>query len=160
MAGHVANERCVLLNTKLCRQATQPNEVNIPVQLKVLTSGKLLSSVEPRTFTDTSVAPKPFSPAGLWGLVDTGGVNLRWQRRTRLAYRYGGMAPVVPLGEATESHRVQVSSGVTLLRTATVSTAAFICPPCAQPMGLQAASCCALPWRRSLQLRAQATHQP
>ena len=129
MAGHVANERCVLLNTRLRRQATQPNEVNIPVQLKVLTSGKLLSSVEPRTFTDTSVALKPFSPAGLRGLVDAEGVHLNWQRRTRLAYRYGGIAPVVPLGEATESYRVQVWSGATLLRTASVSSSVFVYTP-------------------------------
>ena len=129
MAGHVAQERCVLLNTKLRRQATQPNEVNIPVQLKVLTSGKLLSSVEPRTFTDTSVALKPFSPVGLRGLVDAEGVHLRWQRRTRLAYRYGGIAPVVPLGESAESYRVQVWRGATLLRTAMPSTAVFLYTP-------------------------------
>ena len=129
MAGHVANERCVLLNTRLRRQATQPNEVNIPVQLKVLTSGKLLSSVEPRTFTDTSVALKPFSPAGLRGLVDAQGVHLSWQRRTRLAYRYGGLSPVVPLGEATESYRVQVWQGGVLLRTAMTSTAGFLYTP-------------------------------
>lgn len=129
MAGHVAQERCVLLDRRLRRQATQPNEVNIPVQLKVLTSGKLLSSVEPRTFTDTSVALKPFSPAGLRGLVDSEGVHLSWQRRTRLAYRYGGMAPVVPLGEATESYRVQIWQGSVLLRTAMVGTAAFLYTP-------------------------------
>lgn len=129
MAGHVANERCVLLNTRLRRQATQPNEVNIPVQLKVLTSGKLLSSAESRAFTDTSVALKPYSPVSLRGLVDEGGVYLSWQRRTRLAYRYGGIAPVVPLGEATESYRVQVWRGATLLRTSTPSTAAFVYTP-------------------------------
>lgn len=129
MGGHVASERCVLLNTRLRRQATQPNEVYIPVQLKVLTSGKLLSSVEPRTFTDTSVALKPFSPAGLRGLVDAEGVHLSWQRRTRLAYRYGGIAPVVPLGEATESYRLQIWRGAALLRTATPTTAVFLYTP-------------------------------
>ncbi|MDN5506392.1 MAG: phage tail protein [Comamonas sp.] len=129
MAGHVANERCVLLNTRLRRQPTQTNEVNVPMQLKVLTSGKLLSSVEPRTFTDTRVALKPFSPAGLRGLVDAAGVHLSWQRRTRLAYRYGGIAPVVPLGEAAESYRVQVRQGGVLLRTAVVTTAAFLYTP-------------------------------
>lgn len=127
--GHVANERCVLLNTRLRRQATQPNEVNIPIQLKVLTSGKLLSSVEPRTFTDTSVALKPFSPAGLRGLVDVEGVHLSWQRRTRLAYRYGGIAPMVPLGEVTESYRVQVWKGDVLLRNAMTSTEGFLYTP-------------------------------
>lgn len=129
MAGHVANERCVLLNNKLRRQPTQTNEVNVPMQLKVLTSGKLLSSVEPRTFTDTRVALKPFSPAGLRGLVDVAGVHLSWQRRTRLAYRYGGIAPVVPLGETTESYRVQVWQGGVLLRTAVATTAAFLYTP-------------------------------
>ena len=82
-----------------------------------------------RTFTDTSVALKPFSPAGLRGLVDADGVHLSWQRRTRLAYRYGGIAPVVPLGEATESYRVQVWRGATLLRTAMPSTAVFLYTP-------------------------------
>lgn len=129
MAGHVAQERCVLLDRRLRRQATQPNEVNIPVQLKVLTSGKLLSSVEPRTFTDTGVALKPFSPASLRGLVDDSGVHLCWQRRTRLAYRYGGIAPVVPLGEVAESYRVQVWQGSVLLRTAMAAAATFLYTP-------------------------------
>ncbi|ACY34302.1 phage tail protein [Comamonas thiooxydans] len=129
MAGHAASERCVLLNTRLRRQQTQANEVNVPVKLKVLTSGKLLSSVEPRTFIDTSVALKPFSPAGLRGLVDAVGVHLSWQRRTRLAYRYGGIAPGVPLGEATESYRVQVWEGSVLLRTAMTTTAGFLYTP-------------------------------
>lgn len=125
VAGHVANERCVLLNTRLRRQATQPNEVNIPVQLKVLTSGKLLSSVEPRTFTDTSVALKPFSPANSRALRDGGAIVLSWQRRTRLSYLYAGPSPVVPLGEAVEVYRVRVLLGGVVLRTATVNAAFF-----------------------------------
>ena len=80
-------------------------------------------------FTDTAVALKPYSPAGLRGLVAPDGVHLSWQRRTRLAYRYGGVGPVVPLGEAAESYRVQVWSGATLLRTATPTTAAFLYTP-------------------------------
>lgn len=123
---HVPNERCVLLTGALRRVASQPNEMQQPMQLKVLTTGKLLSSVEPRAFTDTGVALKPFSVAGLRGLVDADGVHLSWQRRTRLAYRYGGLGPVVPLGEATEQYRVRVySAGNVLLREAVAPGTAY-----------------------------------
>lgn len=121
MGAHQPNERCVLLTGALRRQQSQSNEMQREMQLKVLTTGKFLADVEPRAFVDTGVALKPFSPAGLRGLVDAAGVHLRWQRRTRLAYRYGGSAPVVPLGEAIESYRLQVWHGAELLRTEFVS---------------------------------------
>lgn len=129
MGGHVASERCVLLTAALRRVASQSNEMQASMQIKVLTSGKLLSSVNSRTFTDTGVGLKPFSVAGLRGLVDADGVHLRWQRRTRLAYRYGGVSPVVPLGEDTESYRVQVWQGSALLRTEVVITPQWVYSP-------------------------------
>lgn len=127
--GHIANERCVLLGQALRRRASQVNEMQRAMQLKAQTSSKLLSAAAPRTFTDAGVALKPFSPAGLRGLVDGAGVHLSWQRRTRLAYRYGGLAPVVPVGEATQSYRLQVWQGSTLLRTETVSTPHLVYSP-------------------------------
>jgi len=48
-------------------------------------------------------------------------VHLSWQRRTRLSYRYGGVSPSVPLGEASERYRVQVFAGDLLLRTEIVT---------------------------------------
>lgn len=121
IAAHEAGERCVLLTTALRRVTGQSNELQAPMQLKVLTSGKLLSSVQPLYFTDTGVGLKPFSVAGLRALVNPEGVHLGWWRRTRLACRYGGAAPVVPLGEASESYRVQVWLGGSLLRTQLVT---------------------------------------
>ncbi|MFZ7338087.1 phage tail protein, partial [Comamonas jiangduensis] len=129
MAAHVANERCVLLAAAMRRVTSQSNEMQVPMQLKVLTSGKLLSSVEPREFVDTGVALKPFSVAGLRALLDADGVHLRWQRRTRLACRYGGNTPVVPLGEAAQSFRVQVWQDNTLLRTELVSVPQLVYSP-------------------------------
>lgn len=126
IGAHVADERCVLLTSAMRRVVGQANEMQAPMQLKVLTSGKLLSSVQPLTFTDTGIGLKPFSVAGLRALADADGVRLRWQRRTRLACRYGGAAPVVPLGEAGESYRVQVWQGESLLRTQEVSAAQML----------------------------------
>lgn len=125
ISGHVADERCVLLTSALRRVNSQSNEMQAPMQLKVLTRGKLLSSVQPRDFTDTGVGLKPFSPAGLRALVDANGVHLSWQRRTRLSYRYGGADPVVPLGEASERYRVQVFAGDLLLRTEIVTQPSY-----------------------------------
>lgn len=126
IAAHALNERCVLLAPAMRRVTSQSNEMQLPMQLKVLTSGKLLSSVQPRAFTDTGVGLKPFSVAGLRALLDADGVHLSWWRRTRLACRYGGAAPVVPLGEASESYRVQVWQGASLLRTQHVSAQQFV----------------------------------
>jgi hypothetical protein len=47
-----------------------------------------------------------------------GDLSINWQRRTRLAYSYGGPAGVaVPLGEAVEAYRVDVYQGANLLRS-------------------------------------------
>lgn len=126
MGGHVAQERCVLLNRGLRRVNTQLNELLVQRWIKATTVGKYISDVQPQVFTDTGRALKPFSPAGLRALPEAGlGVHVTWQRRTRLSYRYGGADPVVPLGEASERYRVQVFAGATLLRTETVTQPAF-----------------------------------
>lgn len=126
MGGHVAQERCVLLNRGLRRINTQLNELQVQRWIKATTVGKYISDVQPQVFTDTGRALKPFSPAGLRVLPEAGvGVHVSWQRRTRLSYRYGGADPVVPLGEASERYRVQVFAAGVLLRTETVTQPAF-----------------------------------
>lgn len=122
MGSHVAGERCVLLNRGVRRVNTQLNELQVQRWLKATTVGKYITDVQPQLFTDTGRALKPFSPAGMRALTEQGvGVHLSWQRRTRLSYRYGGVSPSVPLGEATERYRVQVFAGATLLRTEVVA---------------------------------------
>lgn len=118
MGGHAAGERCVLLNRSVRRVNTQLNELQVQRWLKATTVGKYITDVQPQTFSDTGRALKPFAPAGLRALREEGvGVHLSWQRRTRLSYRYAGVSPSVPLGEATERYRVQVFADDLLLRT-------------------------------------------
>lgn len=122
MGGHTAGERCVLLNRGVRRVNTQLNELQAQRWLKATTVGKYITDVQSQAFTNTGRALKPFAPVGLRALTEEGvGVHLSWQRRTRLSYRYGGVSPSVPLGEATERYRVEVWQADALLRTEIVT---------------------------------------
>lgn len=126
MGGHVAGERCVLLNRSVRRVNTQLNELQVQRWLKATTVGKYITDVLPQAFTSTGRALRPFAPVGLRALTEEGlGVHLSWQRRTRLSYRYGGVSPSVPLGEATERYRVQVWQADALLRTEIVTQPSY-----------------------------------
>ncbi|MDH1429092.1 phage tail protein [Comamonas aquatica] len=126
MGGHVVGERCVLLNRGVRRVNTQLNELQVQRWLKATTVGKYITDVQPQAFTNTGRALKPFAPVGLRALPEAGvGVHLSWQRRTRLSYRYGGVSPSVPLGEASERYRVQVFAGDALLRTEIVTQPSY-----------------------------------
>lgn len=126
MVGHTAGERCVLLNRSVRRVNTQLNELQVQRWLKATTVGKYITDVQPQAFTSTGCALKPFAPVGLRALTEEGaGVHLSWQRRTRLSYRYGGLSPSVPLGEATERYRVQVFADDLLLRTEIVTQPSY-----------------------------------
>lgn len=127
MGGHVVGERCVLLNRGVRRVNTQLNELQVQRWIKATTVGKYISDVQPQVFTDTGRALRPFSVAGLRVLTAAGvGTHVSWQRRTRLSYRYGGVAPAVPLGEALERYRVRVmDADDALLREAEVTSPAY-----------------------------------
>lgn len=126
MSGHASGERCVLLNRGVRRINTQLNALQVQCWLKATTVGKYISDVQSQAFTDTGRALKPFAPVGLRALTQEGvGVHLSWQRRTRLSYRYGGLSPSVPLGEAPERYRVQVFAGDLLLRTEIVAQPSY-----------------------------------
>lgn len=126
MGGHAAGERCVLLNRGVRRVNTQLNELQVQRWLKATTVGKYITDVQPQAFTNTGRALKPFAPVGLRALTEEGsGVHLSWQRRTRLSYRYGGVSPSVPLGEATERYRVEVWQADALLRTEIVTQRSY-----------------------------------
>lgn len=120
--GHVADERVVLLNTRLRRVETDVSQIGLVRQVKAVTLNTLLSSVEAEEFTDTGESVRPFSVANLRVLSDGGDLVLTWQRRSRLSYRYGGEVGVsVPLGEAAESYLVSVYDGTTLVATYTTT---------------------------------------
>lgn len=125
MGSHAAGERCVLLDNSLRRVASQTNEIGLPRQVKAVTLGQFLSSGSAEDFTDSGVALKPFSPANPRALADGPDLVVSWQRRTRRSYQYGGLAPVVPLGEAVEAYRLRVYAGSTLLRSDVVNESTY-----------------------------------
>lgn len=105
---HAAGDRCVLLDLRLRRVIAQTSQIGLTRNMKAVTSGMVLSDVTAEVFTDTGVALKPFSPANPRVLADGGDLVVSWQRRTRRSYRYGGINPVVPLGELAEAYRVHI----------------------------------------------------
>ena len=130
---HGAGERFVLLTPAIRRVVGLTSEIGVASEVKAVTLNTLLSAVTAETFTDTGVSLKPFSVANLRCLRSAADLSLTWHRRTRLAYRYGGVPGVtVPLGEASEQYRVQVFDGATLVRTVTVTSPAYVYTSAAQ----------------------------
>jgi hypothetical protein len=122
---HGADERFVLLDTTIRNIPSQLNELNLERFIKGVTSNTPLNDVTERSFTHTGVSLKPFSVAQLRALPDGSDIEVTWNRRTRLSYRYAGINPVVPLGEATEAYRVWIYDGSTLVRTENVTTDSY-----------------------------------
>jgi hypothetical protein len=122
---HGSNERFVLLDTTIRNIPSQLNELNLERFIKGVTSNTPLNDVTERSFTHTGVSLKPFSVAQLRALPDGSDIEITWNRRTRLSYRYAGINPVVPLGEATEAYRVWIYDGSTLVRTENVTTDSY-----------------------------------
>lgn len=124
--GHTASERFVLLNGKLRTITDQNSQIDVASTVKAVTLNLLLSDVTGEAFTNTAVRLKPLSVANLRALADGSDLDITWQRRTRVSYRYGGTIGVsVPLGEATEAYRVRIYDGSTLVRTEDVTTTSY-----------------------------------
>jgi hypothetical protein len=122
---HGANERFVLLDTTIRNIPSQLNELNLERFIKGATTNSVLDDITERSFTHTGVSLKPFSVAQLRALPDGSDIEVTWNRRTRLSYRYSGINPVVPLGEASELYRVWIYDGSTLVRTEDVTTDSY-----------------------------------
>jgi hypothetical protein len=122
---HNSGERFVLLDATIRNIPSQLNELNLERFIKGATANSVLDDITERSFTHTGVSLKPFSVAQLRGLADGSDVEVTWNRRTRLSYRYAGVNPVVPLGEASELYRVWIYDGSTLVRTEDVTTDSY-----------------------------------
>jgi len=127
ISTHVSNERFVELGTKLRRVNSLITQIDLPRQVKAVTLNKLLSDVPSRSFTDTAIGLKPFSPANLTAVYQNNDIRVSWQRRTRLITRYGGsVGTYVPLGEVSEQYRVRIFKNSTLIRTETIATPEYL----------------------------------
>ena len=125
IASHEVDDRFVLLDSTIRVVNSQTNELNIEREIKGVTFNFLLDDVTGRMFTHTGVGLKPFSVAQLRALAVGSDVEVTWNWRTRLSYRYGGVAPVVPFGEAAQLYRVWIYDGSTLVRTENVTTNSY-----------------------------------
>ena len=123
MTGHVANERCVLLQAAGLRRVTMVNtDLGMPRYYKGVTLGQGLSSATAVNFTDNAIGLKPFSPILFKAGRDaSNNIMFEWQRRSRLAARMIGAIGInVPLGEDTESYEIDIfadGSYSTVVRT-------------------------------------------
>ncbi len=128
MVAHVADERCVLLQTAgIRRMSTLTANLGLSRYYKGVTLGGSVSAVDGEAFTDNGVALKPFSPVDLRASRDgSDNITFTWQRRTRLGVRMTGTLGIsVPLGEDSESYSLDVYSDgtfTTVLRTLTASS--------------------------------------
>jgi hypothetical protein len=92
---------------------------------RCITIGAKAGSLNTQTFMPRAANLRPFSPVDLRVNRTTNDTVFTWLRRSRLVTRFVGEYPIgAPLGESTESYRVNIySDGVfTLKRTVTVST--------------------------------------
>lgn len=79
-----------------------------------------------QTFTNTGAGRRPFSPVHVRGVRDSGNdLTISWIRRTRYSTPGLGRGEV-PLGETVEHYRVDVLSGMTVVRSITASTPSVV----------------------------------
>ena len=122
--GHVATERCVLLRAAGLRRIVLTNaEIGLVRYYKGITFSRSMSSDTARTFVDTAVGLKPFSPALEKAARIPGGIFMKWNRRSRLSVRMiGPLGISVPLGEALERYDIEIFDATFAALFATTNT--------------------------------------
>ena len=121
--SHAVNDRFVLLSeSSLIRRAPDSSELNLARKYKAATFGKHLSQTVASDFTNTGIGLKPYAPAHLEAVdLGTGNFSVVWVRRTRVGGEWIDWADA-PLGEDSESYRVQVYDGESQLSTVDVGS--------------------------------------
>jgi hypothetical protein len=125
IAGHVANERFVLLNGNLRRMANVLTDLDDVHQLKAVTLNTLLSAVPDVDYTDTGRALRPISPWKLRAQVSGSDLAVSWARRSRVLARYTFSGTFTPLGETAEEYRLRIFDGLTLVRTVDLTSPSY-----------------------------------
>ena len=97
-------------------------ELGVQLYYKAVSNGNTIAVSPFGTLTNTGKGLLPLSPVHIGGGKQSNGdFIITWVRRTRLD---GGWRPLVdvPLGETSESYRVYVYDGATLVRTITATS--------------------------------------
>jgi hypothetical protein len=123
----VAGDEIILLASGgINRISEDATDLGVLRHYKAVSNGRSVAGTASQPFTEFEVGLKPFAPVYLRADRAGGDITLRWTRRTRLAtITAGPMAPIVPLGEETESYSIDIFSDgtyTTVVRTLTGST--------------------------------------
>jgi hypothetical protein len=126
IAAHQANEPFVLLEGGYIEQVTGvAADIGVALNFKAPTSGQTLDEVTPTTITPVPMRLKPWAPANVNGVRDSGGnLTISWVRRDRRA----GELPLFadkPMSETSERYEVDIMNGLIKVRTL-VSAASFV----------------------------------
>lgn len=123
MATHAVGDRFVLLTPSgLYRPVPQSSDVGLASVCKAVTTGGTLGGAPAIDFTNTAAGQKPLSPVHLnVAPLAAGGYACTWVRRTRISPAWVD-ASDVPIGEASESYRVRVLDGDTVVSEQTVTS--------------------------------------
>jgi hypothetical protein len=116
--GPVAGDLYVMLSDELNNQElTSIAKPNLPLTdmdvvrfWKGVTIGTQIENAESNSFTYTGRDLRPFSPTGITGTPNAGGLDVDWERRTRTNGEWLDGIGTVQLNENIEQYRVELSS--------------------------------------------------
>lgn len=114
---HAAGDVFVLLDSSVNRLNVSSAMIGAVRYYKSVSTGEVISWVDPVGFTYTGRALKPLSPVQVSGNRDgSGNLTINWVRRTRGGGEWLDGSDV-PLNEASEQYQVDILSGSTVVRT-------------------------------------------
>ena len=122
-AGAAAGARFVLLNEAVQPAGLAPSEAGLPLTWRIGPSGHDLSTFSESTETGGIRARLPLAPVHLRAERTADGYEFSWVRRSRVGAD-DWMPPDIPLGEETESYRIDVAAagGAAVRSTVVTST--------------------------------------
>ena len=115
-----AGARVVVLNSAVTPLAIAESDVGLPANWRI---GPSTAAAADQlnlqlAFTPSGRGLRPFSPARLRGVQQTGGdILLTWLRCTRASSGDSWVLVEVPLGEAAEAYDLEILNGVAVVRT-------------------------------------------
>lgn len=119
---HAAGERFYLLTDYLEPVQGQVSDLGVQRLFKAPTSQQSLDAVSATVITPQGNSMKPYAPTQIRGTRDgSGNLTIAWIRRDRRAGEWRDYSDI-PISETSESYQVDVMNGVTVVRTAAVTT--------------------------------------
>lgn len=104
------------------RVPLQTSEIGAERLYRAVTNGEHIDAVDDEAFTGEGVALLPFSPYRVRGSRDeSGNLTISWLRRDRLSPTLRDGVET-PMSEDSESYKIEIMNGDTVVRTLTSST--------------------------------------